>query len=195
MATKFQLYIFPNGRVYFLDYELLSKALEAEKEILIICNAWSGGYTRVIGGEKKYDPYYSETDENGELLPYYDMYSYEIKDEEFNTEDLNKFYKIIFTSGEQIRMETGEQANSYQGDKFFDWDSSEDAIVDRKSMSYPIGQKWVPESELAVQKVRQTVDSCATVRFLPKKDPDIQKEMVKTLIAYRIIDKDSEKYL
>ena len=41
--TNYDVYFFENGRVALIDSEILSKAIELDKEILIVCNAWSGG--------------------------------------------------------------------------------------------------------------------------------------------------------
>ena len=49
---KYDVRFFPNGRVYFLDYDILDEALEAGKEILIVMNCWSGGYALAIGANK-----------------------------------------------------------------------------------------------------------------------------------------------
>lgn len=186
---KYQLYFFSNGRVVFVPEEDISNAIKQEKEILVICNAWSGGYAIAIGANEMYDEYYFGVDENGNSNKGYEMYTYEVKDEEFTSEQLSKFYKIIVSSGEKIYMESGDQANYYDGGAFIDWDTKEEEVKDR--LSFKKNKKEITTDE-EILKVRKTVDSLTTVRLMDSKD---KEEKVKTLIAYGIIDKDSEKYL
>ena len=49
---KYDVRFFPNGRVYFLDCDILDEALKAGKEILIVMTCWSGGYALAIGANK-----------------------------------------------------------------------------------------------------------------------------------------------
>lgn len=191
---KYHLYFFSNGRVVFIPEEDIDNAIEQGKELLVICNAWSGGYTIAIGANETYDEYYTGVDENGNPNKGYEMYSYEVRDEEFTLEEISKFYKIIVSSGEKIYMETGNQANYYSGGVFIDWDSQETDVADRlsnKNVKLPVNKN---EFDKLILKTRKTVDSLLTVRMMCGKKED-KEEKVKALIAYRIIDKDSEKYL
>lgn len=108
--NKYMPYIFGNGRVVLIENKTIDEAIDFGKEILIICNAWSGGYAHVVGAEKTIDPDFGEC---------WEMYGYDIKDKEFDAIGLDKFYRVIISSGEQIWMESEEQANSYQGDYFY----------------------------------------------------------------------------
>lgn len=53
---KYDVYAFGNGRVTLIDSKILSEAIENDKEILIVCNAWSGGYAYATGANKIVDP-------------------------------------------------------------------------------------------------------------------------------------------
>lgn len=177
---KYELKIFPNGRVYFLDLDLLSEALKAEKDILIICGAWSGGYAIRVGGDYIDDDYYGKG---------YMMRSSDIKEAEFDTEALSKeFYKIIITPGNMIYMETHEQANAYQGGKFIDWDSSDEEIKDWYDFKIE-EYKTKKELEDEIYRRRTTVNDAATVGFLRK-----DKDKIQCLINYGILSKDAMKY-
>lgn len=167
---KYEVRIFPNGRVVLFPSNYLEEALSQEKEILIICNAWSGGYSLAIGGDYIDDEYYGEG---------YMMYSREVKETELFSEDFNRFYKVIFTPGLMIRMETGEQANSYQNGKFFDWNTSKEEIH-YKNISF---------TDEEIFKMRKTIDEKGTVYWIR------DKEKVKALINYGILSKESIKWL
>lgn len=181
--NKYTPYIFGNGRVVLVENKTIDEAIGYGKEILIICNAWSGGYAHAIGAEKCYDdPDFAEG---------WAMYGYYVKNKELNATDLDKFYRVIISSGEQIWMESGEQANSYIGGTFTDWSSSEREIVDRTDCS---------SQEIRVK--RTMVDARGTVRRLNYKYTDDHKpdyedweERVWALINIGVLPKDAVKYI
>lgn len=111
---KYHGYIFNNGRIAWVSEKDFSDAIELGKEILISCGGWSGGYTRAIGANK--------TTYDGELC--WECYGYEIKDQSFTSEEMQKFHKLIFTNGIRVYMKTGEPANRYFGGNFADYDTS-----------------------------------------------------------------------
>lgn len=177
--TKYEAYIFDNGRVALVDYEIISNAITQGKEVLIVCNAWSGGYAYVIGATKFNDPDFGEC---------YGMYSYDVREAEFNSEDLQKFYKVIFTPGEMIYMETGDQANSYCGGQFIDWHSEEENIQ-RHYKYISLRNKALSKEEVFAK--RKKVDDCMTVRHLYK---DVEAK-VEALINKGILSKDAKKWI
>lgn len=113
--NKYTPYIFGNGRVVLVENKTIEEAIDCDKEVLIICNAWSGGYAHAVGAEKDIDPDFGEC---------WNMYGYDIKDKELDATELDKFYRVIISSGEQIWMKSGDQANSYIGGVFTDWNTS-----------------------------------------------------------------------
>ena len=151
---KYDVRFFPNGRVYFLDYNILDEALEAGKEILIVMNCWSGGYALAIGANKIF--WYDENTGSDKIG--YEMYSYDIRETEFSQEDLARFYKVIFTNGVQIRMKTGDQAVCYISGEFIDWDTSYQDF--KKKYIYN------NETEEQFEKLRREVDWEATKSFM-----------------------------
>ena len=151
---NYDVRFFPNGRVYFLDYDILDEALEAGKEILIVMNCWSGGYALAIGANKIL--WYDEDTGFNEIS--YVMYSYDIKETEFSQEDLTRFHKIIFTNGVQIRMKTGDQATCYISGEFIDWDTSYQDF--KKKYLYN------NETEEQFEKLRREVDWESTKSFM-----------------------------
>lgn len=153
---KYDVRFFPNGRVYFLDCNILDEALKAGKEILIVMNAWSGGYALAIGANKVPAVIWDDKANPDDIC--YEMYSYGIKETEFSQEDLTSFYKVIFTNGVQIRMKTGDQATCYISGEFIDWDTS---YQDFK-------QKYLYNNETKEQfeKLRSEVDWEATKNFM-----------------------------
>lgn len=108
-------YIFPNGRIALVKDSDMTEAIEAGKEILIFCGGWSGGYAMAVGANKNYDPVFGEC---------WEMYSYDIKDTTFSSEDILRFHKVIITDGIKVYMKTGEPATQYFCGYFHDWDTS-----------------------------------------------------------------------
>lgn len=178
--TNYDVYTFDNGRVALIDSKILSEAIEQDKEVLIVCNSWSGGYAYATGANKIVDPNFGDC---------WEMYGYEVREEEFDSESLQKFYKVIFTPGEMIYMETGDQANSYQGGQFIDWHSKEDEIHRRHNIWPQNGDKSLTFDEIF--KMRKTVNECLTVRHLYK---DVEAK-VNALISRGILSKDATKWI
>ena len=122
------------------------------------------------------------------------MYGYDIKDKELDAVDLDKFYRVIISSGEQIWMESGEQANSYMGGVFTDWSSSLNSICDRTGVTVT--------TEDEAYKKRTTVDFRGTVcrlnyKYTEDHNPDYVdwEERVWALIRIGILPEDAVKYL
>lgn len=183
--NKYTPYIFGNGRVVLVENKTIDEAIGYGKEILIICNAWSGGYAHAIGAEKDIDPDFGEC---------WNMYGYDIKDKEFDATDLDKFWRVIVSSGEQIWMKSGDQANSYIGGVFIDWNTSLRSMCDRTGVTVT--------TEDEAYKRRTTVDACGTVRRLNYKYTEDHKpdyvdweERIWALIRIGILPKDAVKYL
>ena len=110
----YDAHIFPNGRIALVKNSDMAEAIEVDKEILIFCGGWSGGYAKAVGANKTYDPDFGEC---------WEMYSYDIKDKTFSTDDMQKFHKVVITDGIKVYMKSGEPATQYFGG-FFDWDTS-----------------------------------------------------------------------
>lgn len=183
--NKYMPYVFGNGRVVLVENKTIDEAIDLGKEILIICNAWSGGYAHAVGAEKDIDPDFGEC---------WNMYGYDIKDKEFDATDLNKFYRVIISSGEQIWMKSGDQANSYIGGIFTDWNTSLRSMCDRTGVTIT--------TEDEAYKRRTAVDACGTVRRLNYKytedhEPDYVdwEERIWALISIGILPKDAVKYM
>lgn len=181
--NKYTPYIFGNGRVVLVENKTIDEAISYGKEILIICNAWSGGYAHAVGAEKDIDPNFGKC---------WNMYGYDIKDKELDATDLDKFYRVIISSGEQVWMESGEQANSYIGGTFTDWSSSLNSIRDWTDVT----------TEEEAHKKRTTVDFRGTIRRLNYKYTEDHKpdyvdweERIWALINIGILPKDSVKYI
>lgn len=183
--NKYMPYIFGNGRVVLVENKTIDEAINLDKEILIICNAWSGGYAHAVGAEKDIDPDFGEC---------WNMYGYDIKDKELDATDLNKFYRVIISSGEQVWMKSGDQANSYIGGTFTDWNTSLRSMCDRTGVTIT--------TEDEAYKRRTAVDACGTVRRLNYKYTEDHKpdyadweERTWALIRIGILPKDAVKYL
>ena len=183
--NKYTPYIFGNGRVVLVENKTIDEAIGYGKEILIICNAWSGGYAHAIGAEKDIDPDFGEC---------WNMYDYDIKDKELDATDLDKFWRVIVSSGEQIWMKSGDQANSYIGGVFTDWNTSLRSMCDRTGVTVT--------TEDEAYKRRTAVDACGTVRRLNYKYTEGHKpdyvdweERIWALIRIGILPKDAVKYM
>lgn len=183
--NKYMPYVFGNGRVVLVENKTIDEAIDSDKEILIICNAWSGGYAHAVGAEKDIDPDFGEC---------WNMYGYDIKDKELDAVDLDKFYRVIISSGEQIWMKSGDQANSYIGGVFTDWNTSLRSMCDRTGVTVT--------TEDEAYKRRTAVDACGTVRRLNHKYTEDHKpdyvdweERIWALISIGILPKDAVKYM
>ena len=183
--NKYMPYVFGNGRVVLVENKTIDEAIDLGKEILIICNAWSGGYAHAVGAEKDIDPDFGEC---------WNMYGYDIKDKELDATDLDKFYRVIISSGEQIWMKSGDQANSYIGGIFTDWNTSLRSMCDRTGVTIT--------TEDEAYKRRTAVDACGTVRRLNYKYTEDHKpdyvdweERIWALISIGILPKDAVKYM
>lgn len=183
--NKYMPYVFGNGRVVLVENKTIDEAIGYGKEILIICNAWSGGYAHAIGAEKDIDPDFGEC---------WNMYGYDIKDKELDATDLDKFWRVIISSGEQIWMKSGDQANSYIGGVFTDWNTSLRSMCDRTGVTVT--------TEDEAYKRRTAVDACGTVRRLNYKYTEDHKpdyvdweERIWALIRIGILPKDAVKYM
>lgn len=183
--NKYTPYIFGNGRVVLVENKTIDEAIGYGKEILIICNAWSGGYAHAIGAEKDIDPDFGEC---------WNMYGYDIKDKELDATDLDKFWRVIVSSGEQIWMKSGDQANSYIGGVFTDWNTSLRSMCDRTGVTVT--------TEDEAYKRRTAVDACGTVcrlnyKYTEDHKPDYVdwEERIWALIRIGILPKDAIKYM
>lgn len=124
--NKYQAHIFGNGRIALIEEKDYSDALEQEKEILVFCGGWSGGYARAFGANREPD-YYNINSGND----CFSCYAYDVKDETFTYEQLAKFYRVIVTDGIKVYMKTGEPATSYFGSTFSDWDTKYKDFIQR----------------------------------------------------------------
>lgn len=183
--NKYMPYVFGNGRVVLVENKIIDEAIDYGKEVLIICNAWSGGYAHAVGAEKDIDPDFGEC---------WNMYGYDIKDKELDATDLDKFWRVIVSSGEQIWMKSGDQANSYIGGVFTDWNTSLRSMCDRTGVTVT--------TEDEAYKRRTAVDACGTVRRLNYKYTEDHKpdyvdweERIWALIRIGILPKDAVKYM
>ena len=177
--TKYDVRVFPNGRVAFVDTKDIDAAIENEKEVLLICNAWSGGYAIAIGANKEEDPDFGEC---------YMCYSYELKEDTFDEEAIKRFHKIIFTQGEKIIMETGHAANRHWGRAFSDTDTSVDSINDRHNR-YVWDNNLMSAEE--IEMARTTINEQATVNFMGGDAED----KVRAMIGYGILSEKALKYV
>lgn len=155
-AAKYDVRFFPNGRIVFVPWEDIYNAIDNNKEVLVICNAWSGGYAIAIGANKVPASWYDPSAEPGEID--LEMYSYDIRDTEFTSEEFSKFHKVIVSSGTMVRMKTGDQANSCQGSSFADFDTSYENF--RQSLRYN------NETKEEFEKLRFQIDFKATANFM-----------------------------
>ena len=109
-----------------------------------------------IGADKIPATWYNEDAGSDEIG--YEMYSYDIKETEFSQEDLTRFHKVIFTSGTQIRMKTGDQATYYDSNGFVDWDTSYESFKEK--------YLYNNETREQFEKLRTEVDWESTKNFM-----------------------------
>ena len=155
---------FNNGRIAVIPTKDFDEAIKQNKEILIFCGGWSGGYACAIGANKSFCPNLGEC---------WEMYSYSVKEETFSAEDMQKFHKVVVTDGIKVYMKTGEPATSYFGD-FADWSTS----FEKFKQSYIYNN----ETKEDFEKMRFAVDVEKTQRML--NNPEIW-ESIRGYFLYR----------
>ena len=135
---KYEVYFCSCGRGHFVDTEKLNKAIENEKQLLVVCN--NCGNSFVEGADKQ--------DYDGEEG--YMMYSYSKRDTEIN--DMSKIDSIVFTSGKQVRMMTGGEATFFGSGTFIDWETKkpnnvtdEEWEVTRKTVNVQHTINWIKD--------------------------------------------------
>ena len=165
--NKYSPYIFNNGRVVMVANKDIDEAIKQNKEILIFCGAWSGGYAKVIGGEK--------TTHDGQ--PCIQMYSYDIQDKEFDPEDMKKFYKVIVTTGIRVYMQSGEPASDYT-DRFVDNESTYEQFKRRYD--------YANQSEAEFHRLRKSVNQRMTLAMMSIKERDAFWAALNSLSTFHI---------
>ena len=185
--TKYSAVFFNNGRVVLYEDKILDKAIKQNKDILFICNAWSGGYACAMGADKRFD-----FDFDTEV---YDMYGYDIKDTILTPEEVDKFYRVIISSGEMIYMNSGRQANTYQSGNFCDWDTKDRDIIKFNSEKFiNIAPK---DRDETIKRLRTTVNEALTINYLNrnyingKVDKEDLKDRVQCLINYGVLSNNA----
>lgn len=117
---KYDMHICKCGRIHMVDMEKLDKALEANKNLLLICGG-CGGAT-VIGAD--IEPDYIEPDKDCYNLYQFDFSQYEdahITEAYFAGDDKHKaIMEIIYSHGIKVPMMTGMYATDYFDGNFSD---------------------------------------------------------------------------
>jgi len=101
------------GRIHFIKESEITAALEADKDLLVICGGC--GIATRIGGDRQID----WNEPHGII---YNMYSiqmgeysnFELTANDFETNDKKGIYKVLYSVGKQVMMETGYYARSYE---------------------------------------------------------------------------------
>lgn len=117
------------GRIHFYDNNLLSKLLDDDKELVIICS--SCGNVMHIGSDKEPACLYDEDADDDEIV--HSMYSYSEDEEEFTKDNFIKLVcdkkkkrtvgKIIVQRGIGVPMATGFSATFRNSNGFIDSNS------------------------------------------------------------------------
>lgn len=162
--------IFMNGRIALIPEEDYDAAVEAEKEILVFCGGWSGGYARAFGANRVPD-YYNLNDGND----CFECYSYEVKDKTLTPEDMQKYYRVIVTDGIKVYMKTGNPATDCFGG-FHDWDTKYSDYLDRYNPYMDVEKL----SEERFEELRHEVDADKTIRRIHS-DPEEREKIIKAI--------------
>ena len=118
MTNKYEAEIFPNGRVALYKRKDLEDAIKAGKELLIVCNCHTGGFSKAIGATEK---------------PERIRYSDYIHEQVFTGEEMVRFHKIIFTEGEKIFDNNFNYATQYNSIYHCFYDGDREMQVDEKT--------------------------------------------------------------
>lgn len=112
MTRKYDIRICSCGRIHFVLNSEIDAALEADKELWLVCGGC--GKTTRIGAEIEHD--WTSDDPNKMIYNMYTMNdeSYELTADRFNGNDKHKgIYKVIHSVGERPVMMTGMHATHY----------------------------------------------------------------------------------
>lgn len=121
MEKRFDVRVCKCGHVHFVDIEVVDKALEEQKPLLLICGHC--GLLTAIGGDEFYD---EDTDKT-----MYNMYTYNpANGKDIDTIDTSKYSSVIYSEGKRIMMKTGYPATSYNSGVGFQDTQFPDGIWD-----------------------------------------------------------------
>lgn len=150
------------GRIHFVDQDIIHAALDEDKNVLFICGGC--GRATIIGADRERD-WLEETDKE-----IFNMYSYEAGNKDFivdptnfeNAERTKGIYRIIYSKGKQVRMETGMNANSFFNGEFLDSWYPDFYKIERKDITVPEIMQFIDDW----RKERQTVMMHSLLREL-----------------------------
>lgn len=114
---KYDIHICSCGRIHFVRMRDVTCALTANKELAVVCGGC--GKVRITGANKGYDEYFEKD--------CFDMYRYNLQDKteitrtQFKAGPRGKMlYKILYSEGIRVPMETGYFATKYNCNRFAD---------------------------------------------------------------------------
>lgn len=114
---KYDIHICSCGRIHFVRMRDVTRAITNDKELALVCGGC--GNIRITGANKGYDEYFERDS--------FDLYRYELQDKSEITRTQFKagargkmLYKILYSKGIRVPMETGYFATSYSFNKFTD---------------------------------------------------------------------------
>lgn len=175
MAREYDIRICKCGRIHAIPNEKIEKALDADKNFLLVCAACGNG--TLIGANIR-------PDWNDPSRDCYEMYSGDFspyKDKTINVNTFNGNEKekaigeILYSHGIKVPMETGEYATDYFNGEF-------------SSRWYPDFYK-IQRSDITVKEIMDFIDEYAhdrtTVnmgRFINETPDDVLEELSNYLI-------------
>lgn len=150
------------GRIHFVDQDIIHAALEENKIALFIC----GGCGRATGIGADREPDWLE----GTDRAIFNMYSYDAGGKDFivdpssfnDAERTKGIYRIIYSKGKQVCMETGMNANSFFNGRFLDNWFPDFYKIERTDITVPEIMQFIE----AWRKDRETVMMGSLLRDL-----------------------------
>lgn len=102
------------GRLHFVDMTPIHTAVQQGKEVIFICGGC--GKATVMGADAVHDPYYDDE--------VYEMYGRDISHEDFTLDapqfEAEGIYKVIYSAGKPVMMQSGDYAGHYNCGRFTD---------------------------------------------------------------------------
>lgn len=158
------------GRIHFIKESEITAALEADKNLLVICGGC--GKATLIGADKMTD----WSDPNKTI---YNMYSiqmgkwedFELTADSFETGKKKGIHKILYSNGKQVRMESGQYARSFehgQG-RFEDIWYPDFWKIERKDVTVEEIMKFIEEH----RRERSTVNMRSLLRDLTEEEAEV----------------------
>lgn len=165
MDNKYEARIFPNGRVVLYEAKDLEDAIEAGKELLIICNCNTGGNALALGGNKV-----PNWDYPSETITF--LYSRVINYQVFTGEEMSRFHKVIFTSGRMVFGDDFNPATQYSYENHCFYNGNKKMVINERLTAKHLNEEGVKAMIEIGVLTKKALKYCVDAESNEKPDED-----------------------